>query len=84
MKDYVLQDGSIVRQGNWICLAQRAMMNDPQRYFNAGTFDGFRFARANDLLSRGEPAREVPDKKPSNLTGSNVDWPIWGLGNTTW
>ncbi|KAH8589196.1 cytochrome P450, partial [Bisporella sp. PMI_857] len=65
--------------GDWVCVPQRAMMHDAQRYSDPDIFDGFRFARANDLLCLGQRSRAVPDDTPSLLTTTNIDWPIWGL-----
>ncbi|KAI1087868.1 cytochrome P450 [Rostrohypoxylon terebratum] len=82
LRDFTLQDGSVVEKGEWVCIPQRAMMSDPSRYSNPDAFDGFRFAHANALLSEGQPTSRIPDREPSSLTASNMEWPIWGLGNT--
>ncbi len=79
-----LQDGSWLSEGDWVCVPQRAMMRDESRYRHAGTFDGFRFARANDAFREGIKPDEVPDKAASSLTEATIDWPIWGFGNTAW
>ncbi|KAK3303783.1 cytochrome P450 [Chaetomium strumarium] len=79
---YIFQDGSRLREGDWACVPQRAMMMDGLRYSHADTFDGFRFARANEALRQGITPDEVPDRAPSSLTDSTIDWPIWGFGNT--
>ncbi|GAT30863.1 cytochrome P450 [Aspergillus luchuensis] len=60
------------------------MMRDPARYSHAQQFDGFRFARANKLLALNEGCADVPEGAPLQLTDVDVDWPIWGLGNTAW
>lgn len=79
---YVFRDGSRLSEGDWVCVPQRAMMRDGSRYSHADTFDGFRFARANDALRRGARPDEVPDRSPSSLTDATIEWPIWGFGNT--
>ncbi len=81
---FVFRDGSWLSEGDWVCVPQRAMMKDGSRYSDANTFDGFRFARANDALRQGSKPHEVPDKAASNLTDATIDWPIWGFGNTAW
>ncbi|KAI5857355.1 cytochrome P450 [Durotheca rogersii] len=82
LQDYVLKDGSALKKNDWVCIPQRAMMCDAQRYSNPHHFDGFRFARANEALRQGATTTEVPDKSPSSLTATGVEWPIWGMGNT--
>lgn len=84
LEDFVLADGSKIEKDNWVCIPQRAIMHDPQRYSSPEMFDGFRFARVNASLREGRRTQETPDKTLSNLTTTNVDWPIWGLGNTAW
>lgn len=82
LRDYIFQDGSRVKRGDWVCVPQRAMMHDKCRYSDSHQFEGFRFARANRCLRAGKTTSEVPDKSPANLTTVNLDWPIWGLGKT--
>ncbi|KAI1447079.1 cytochrome P450 [Annulohypoxylon stygium] len=82
LQNFSLQDGSVVEKGEWVCIPQRAMMRDPSRYSNPEAFDGFRFAHANASLSEGQLTSRIPDREPSSLTTTNMEWPIWGLGNT--
>ncbi|KJZ69548.1 hypothetical protein HIM_11061 [Hirsutella minnesotensis 3608] len=82
LKDFVFKDGTAIQKDEWVCIPQRAMMHDAQRYSDPHSFDGLRFARANDALAKGQVTDAVPDKAQSSLTTSNIDWPIWGLGNT--
>lgn len=84
LADYVLQDGTKIAKGDWVCIPQRAMMHDAGRFARPHEFNGFRFARANVLLQSGHPSAEVPDRSPASLTTANNDWPIWGLGNAAW
>ena len=81
---YIFKDGLELNEGDWVCVPQRAMMGDGTRYRDPRTFDGFRFARANDLLRKGKIPCEVPDRKVSSITESNIHWPIWGFGKTAW
>ncbi|KAL6897095.1 cytochrome P450 [Trichoderma evansii] len=84
LASYTFQDGSTVNRGDWVCIPQRAMMQDGTRYKDPHIFDGFRFARANAKIQHLEPCAEVPDQKESRLTHVSPDWPIWGLGNMSW
>ncbi|OJI79655.1 hypothetical protein ASPTUDRAFT_204913 [Aspergillus tubingensis CBS 134.48] len=79
---FTFSDGLRVDRGDWVCIPQRAMMRDPARYSHAQQFDGFRFARANKLLALNEGCADVPEVAPLQLTDVDVNWPIWGLGNT--
>lgn len=81
---YVFQDGSRLEKGDWVCVPQKAMMHDGARYHDPDTFDGFRFAKANDILRLGQRSIDVPDVVESRLTDAKIDWPIWGFGNTAW
>ncbi|KAJ8124792.1 hypothetical protein O1611_g8849 [Lasiodiplodia mahajangana] len=72
---YTFRDGtSTLAVGDWVCVPQRAMMNDASRYHSPHVFDAFRFARAKQHLEKGGT--------PSSLTTTSLDWPIWGFGNT--
>ncbi|KAJ6444954.1 NADH:flavin oxidoreductase/NADH oxidase [Purpureocillium lavendulum] len=82
---YTFKDGSIINKGDWVCVPQRAMMQDSTRYRDPQTFDGFRFARANAQFRHQQQqpySADVPDRKESNLTDASAEWPIWGFGNT--
>ncbi|KAL7924715.1 cytochrome P450 [Trichoderma austrokoningii] len=78
---YTFQDGSTINRDDWVCIPQKAMLQDGTRYEDAHLFDGFRFARANAQLQQLKPCAQVPDQKASRLTHVSPDWPIWGLGN---
>ncbi|PYH94337.1 cytochrome P450 [Aspergillus ellipticus CBS 707.79] len=80
---FIFSHGTRVETGNWVCVPQRAMMRDPTRYHNPRQFDGLRFARANKQFGVRDGAVEVPEPRPLRLTDVSVDWPIWGLGNTS-
>ncbi|KAI0490292.1 cytochrome P450 [Xylaria cf. heliscus] len=84
LRDVTLQDGSVVKEGDWVCIPQRAMMHDSSRYANPEIFDGRRFASANAMMLKGQLTNLVPDKETSSLTTTSIEWPIWGLGNTAW
>ncbi|GJN80326.1 hypothetical protein PLIIFM63780_003852 [Purpureocillium lilacinum] len=84
---YTFGDGSTINKGDWVCVPQRAMMQDSTRYRDPQTFDGFRFARANAQFRHQQQQQQpysadVPDRKESSLTDASAEWPIWGFGNT--
>ncbi|KAI0879528.1 cytochrome P450 [Hypoxylon argillaceum] len=83
LSPYVLQDGSRVEKGDWVCIPQLAMMHDAQRYASPHEFRGFRFAQANEAMKEGRMTAEVPDIAPASLTTATVEWPMWGLGIAT-
>ncbi|CAO1598653.1 hypothetical protein XANCAGTX0491_002411 [Xanthoria calcicola] len=75
LKDFDCFNGTHVNKGDWVCVAQRAIMHDTAHYPDPETFDAFRFARKRPNGQRPESSR-FTDAKP--------DWLIWGYGNTTW
>lgn len=84
LEPYTFSDGSHMRRGDWVCVPMMAMMGDRRRYHAPETFDGFRFARANEMLRQGFPSADVPDKAESRLTDATLEWPIWGVGQMSW
>jgi hypothetical protein len=72
-----LSDGSYLNRGDWVCVPQRAMMQDSARYADANRFDSFRFASQNALLRQQQQSADVPGQKESKLTDASPDWPIW-------
>ncbi|KAI0965159.1 cytochrome P450 [Xylaria arbuscula] len=81
LQNFVLKDGTTISKDDWVCIPQQALMQDPGRYSNPRTFDGFRFAKANTSLCLGQRTDQVPDPGPSSFTTASIDWPIWGLGS---
>ncbi|KAL8786218.1 MAG: hypothetical protein Q9213_002907 [Squamulea squamosa] len=75
LKDLDRFSGTHVNKGDWVCVAQRAIMHDSDRYADPETFDAFRFARERPNGQK-QTASRFTDAKP--------DWLIWGYGNTTW
>lgn len=64
-----------MNKGDWVCVAQRAIMHDSNHYSDPEAFDAFRFARKRPNGKSQESSR---------FTDSKADWLIWGYGNTTW
>ncbi|KAI1330302.1 cytochrome P450 [Xylariaceae sp. FL0255] len=75
LRTYVLQDGSKVEKGDWVCVPQAAMLHDARRFSCPDQFQGFRFAEVTKSLQSHEALT------PASLTTASIDWPIWGLGN---
>ncbi|KAL9038664.1 MAG: hypothetical protein Q9180_002997, partial [Flavoplaca navasiana] len=75
LKDLDCFNGTHVNEGDWVCVAQRAMMHDSDHYSDPEAFDAFRFARKRPD-GQSQELRRFTDVKP--------DWLIWGYGNTTW
>ncbi|KAL8650624.1 MAG: hypothetical protein Q9226_005063 [Calogaya cf. arnoldii] len=75
LKDLECFHGTHVNAGDWVCVAQRAIMHDSDHYSDPETFDAFRFAgkRPNGR-----------SQESSRFTDAKADWLIWGYGNTTW
>ncbi|KAL8976697.1 MAG: hypothetical protein Q9205_007354, partial [Flavoplaca limonia] len=74
LKDLDCFNGTHVNEGDWVCVAQRAMMHDSDHYSDPEAFDAFRFARKRPN-GQSQELRRFTDVKP--------DWLIWGYGNTT-
>ncbi|KAI0859746.1 cytochrome P450 [Xylaria cubensis] len=75
LKPYTFSDGiSSLAAGDWVCVPQRAMMNDATHYNSPHVFDAFRFLPTNQRLRDRDT--------PSSLTTASIGWPIWGLGKT--
>ena len=63
-----------IQRGEWVCVPQQAMMNNPSLYPTPAKFSGTRFL----------PDGEEGEAKMSLFTDSNDKWLIWGHGSTTW
>ncbi|KAL8992990.1 MAG: hypothetical protein Q9169_006680 [Polycauliona sp. 2 TL-2023] len=74
LKDLDCFNGTHVNEGDWVCVAQRAIMHDSDHYSDPEAFDAFRFARTRPNGQNQESSR-FTDAKP--------DWLIWGYGKTT-
>lgn len=84
IEPHVFQDGSRVAKGDWVCVPQQAMMMDSNRYRNPHLFDGFRFARANELLRSGQRSADTPDLVETKLSDATYEWSAWGMDPAVW
>lgn len=51
MSDFTFSDGTYVPAGNYIKIAERALMLDPRNYNDPMKFDGFRFATTSENVA---------------------------------
>ncbi|CAD6446127.1 07e2d06f-0f1a-4817-b94b-a3839b216dd0 [Sclerotinia trifoliorum] len=72
MGSYVFKDGYHVKDGDWICVPQRAIMRDPTIYSQPEVFDAFRF------VNRSETRHS--SSNTSRFTDIRTFFPFWGLG----
>ncbi|KAF3762950.1 cytochrome P450 [Cryphonectria parasitica EP155] len=79
VEPHILCDGSRVAKGDWICVPQQAIMKDGSMYRNPHEFDGFRFAKANEVLRHGHLSPDTPDKVETKLNDANFEWSVWGF-----
>lgn len=79
IEPHVFQDGSRLAKGDWVCVPQQAMMKDSSRYHHAHSFDGFRFARANERLRQGQRSPDTPDTVETKLSDATYEWSAWGM-----
>ncbi|KAL0259286.1 hypothetical protein SLS55_005022 [Diplodia seriata] len=73
IKHFTFSDGLQVNVGEVICLPLNAMLQDPVRYPDPQTFDGFRFVR-----------KTVGTNHEQRFCNSSNNYPIWGLGSHAW
>ena len=84
IEPHVFQDGSRLAKGDWVCVPQQAMMKDSSRYHHAHSFDGFRFARANERLRQGQRSPDTPDTVETKLSDATYEWSAWGMDPAAW
>jgi cytochrome P450 len=84
IEPHVFADGSRIAKGDWVVVPQQAIMRDARKYCNPETFDGFRFARANELLRHGKLSPDTPDKVETMLRDATLDWSTWGMDPAAW
>ncbi|KAI9836330.1 MAG: ADP-ribosylation factor protein 3, partial [Sclerophora amabilis] len=89
LRPFAFSDGIRVDAGNWACVPQRAIMQDPALYPGGMAFDGFRFTGPVDRIDKDQ--RPVPNKRAEEpgatpakpgvkYTEINSKFPFWGLG----
>ena len=83
---FQFSDGLQVPAGSWVCLPQKAMMEDDRIYAYPTLFDPTRFLRSQDKHQE-EMSEAVPgavNAARPHFTDVNNKWPVWGLKNAAW
>ena len=75
VSDFTFTDGTHVPAGNWVCIPQKAIMQDSALYADPTVFQGFRYVHWNDL---GEPA------SAARLSHPSWKFPYWGTVKQAW
>lgn len=82
---FSLSDGTKVAVGDWACTPVRAIMQSAEFYPEPLQFNGFRFARPEDLPGAvPDPNFNFLQPKPSKLTDVDPSWHVWGTGRMAW
>ena len=74
LSPFTFSDGVHVPSGNWVCVPQQALMQDPANYPDPMTFDGFRFANGKDGNTTSE----------SRFSHPSWRFPFWGSVKQAW
>ncbi|RYC65201.1 hypothetical protein CHU98_g963 [Xylaria longipes] len=79
---FTFADGTKLAVGDWACTPVRAIMQSAEYYPNPLGFNGFRFARPDDLTSTLEPGTKFDfiQPEPSKLVDVSQAWHVWGMG----
>ncbi|KAI0546096.1 cytochrome P450 [Xylaria curta] len=76
---FTLADGTKLAVGDWACTPVRAIMQSAEYYPSPLEFNGFRFARPDDLPSTGQDFN-FAQPEPSKLVDVSQAWHVWGMG----
>ncbi|KAL9134458.1 MAG: hypothetical protein Q9175_004360, partial [Cornicularia normoerica] len=68
LSPFTFSDGVHVPSGNWVCVPQQALMQDPAIYPDPMIFDGFRFANGKDGNATSD----------SRFSHPSWRFPFWG------
>jgi hypothetical protein len=74
LSPFTFSDGTYVPPGNYIKIAERALMLDSKNYNDPMTFDGFRFVT---ITEDGKSSQ-------SRFTQPSSTFPFWGSVGCTW
>lgn len=80
---FTLSNGIKLNVGDWACTPVRAIMQSAEYYPSPLEFNGFRFARPEDLaLNNSRPANnfDFSQPEPSKLVEVSQAWHVWGMG----
>jgi len=82
IKDFKFSDGTQVSKGNWACVPTKAILGDENFFPEAEKFDGFRFAKHEDIPD-GFRTISQPEG-PSKFVDASPHYHSWGLGGIIW
>ncbi|TRX96846.1 hypothetical protein FHL15_002152 [Xylaria flabelliformis] len=79
---FTFADGTKLAVGDWACTPVRAIMQSAEYYPSPLEFNGFRFARPDNLPSTGAPGQNFNfvQPEPSKLVDVSQAWHVWGMG----
>ncbi|ESZ91025.1 cytochrome P450 [Sclerotinia borealis F-4128] len=78
-KAFTFSDGTYIPAGNWVCVPQQAILNDPNIYNDPETFQPFRFVQwENENGVSPTPSSESRFSHPS------WKYPYWGTLKQAW
>lgn len=79
---FTFSNGLTVAVGDWLCVPQKAMMNDKRYYKEPDKFDAFRHVAKEH--TDGSTETGAQDQHSGRFTDSSPDWLMWGFGKTVW
>jgi cytochrome P450 len=79
---FTFADGTKLDVGDWACTPVRAIMQSAEYYPSPLEFNGFRFARPEDLASVNDQGQtfNFAQPTPSKLVDVEQAWHVWGVG----
>ncbi|KAI1273034.1 cytochrome P450 [Xylaria sp. FL0933] len=79
-RPFKFSDGTRLAVGDWACTPVRAIMQSETYYPQPLEFNGFRFARPEDVCSSQGHEFSFNQPKPSKLVDVSNAWHVWGIG----
>lgn len=80
MKPFTFIDGTHIPAGDVVCVPMNAILRDPTRYADSGTFYPWRFVGQKSQNEEEKGIRGVTSK----FTDMEYSYPLWGLGGYSW
>ncbi|KAI1119833.1 cytochrome P450 [Nemania abortiva] len=77
---FKFSDGTELAVGDWACTPVRAIMQSERYYPQALEFNGFRFAKPEDMHFDSSHTFAFKQPKPSKLVDVSHTWHVWGIG----
>lgn len=84
LKPFSLSDGSHVDVGQWVCAPAGAINTAPNYYPSPNEFSAFRFVDPAVFDKNAPSMSSARQEKPSELTGVEDSWMMWGTGRMAW